>query len=99
MPTYVKDGDRADRAEDILEEMKDEIRAFEKRVMEGRAELGEVDARYHATAEDYRAVLRKLGAVWAAKERKLLSLLTELRKVIPREEWNPMFTEVLRRMS
>jgi hypothetical protein len=87
---HVTDSERRDRAEAVFEEMEGVLAEFEKRILELRKEIIEVDLRYHATAEDYRAVFPKLDATWEWRTKRMIDLLYELRKHITREEWEPL---------
>ncbi|MHC4669260.1 MAG: hypothetical protein ACYTFD_12715 [Planctomycetota bacterium] len=96
---FVEDKQRAEQAEAVLAEMRDEITAFRQRVSEVRQEMVEVDGDYDASPADYRRVFRKLDRVWRATESRLIDLRFDLKRSITREEWTALFGEVDRKMQ
>lgn len=87
----VTDPMRAEAASDTLDELGDEIKAFEKTFSKTNKELVDLYEDHEANAEQVLTVLDELNSDWEATQLRAVDLRFRLKDSLTKEEWTEAF--------
>ena len=91
---HIDEDMRRAQVADVLQEMIQELEAFEQRAAELSKGIFDVDKNYEATAEDFRAVFKKINHNWESTQRRMVALRFEMHGLMRRDEWNGLFADL-----
>ena len=91
---HIADEERQTQVSDLLTEMVEELDGFEKRAVELQKGIFDVDKVYGSTAEDFRAVFKKINRNWDETQRRMTDLRFKMRDLMKRDEWNAVFADL-----
>ena len=94
LKSYVESSERAKRAQEIVQKLSEARIATKDRVVAIRADIRALDEKYDATADEYRAHLRRLDKEWHGLQKILLDGRFQLRDLLTEQEWNAVFVRV-----
>lgn len=85
--TVVVEPARAEAAQQVLAQLRKEVKAFEKSFTKSGSQLTKSYKDHAADADQALAVLDDLNTGWAAAQQRAIDLRFELRDTLTREEW------------
>jgi hypothetical protein len=83
----VKDPERAKQAAGLIDEVEQLMHEASGEVKAHDARIRAINARYDATAEDFRAAFRDFNAKKYGNQRRFLDLQQRARTVVTADEW------------
>ena len=89
--TVIDSSDRAAAAQQVLEELRKETRAFERSFAKSGRKLNKSYRDYSSTREQALTILNDLNADWEAMQLQAIDLRFELREQMTEEEWGELF--------
>jgi hypothetical protein len=89
--TVIDSPPRAAAAQQLLKELRKEVRAFERSFAKSGRKLNKVYTDYSSTQEDALTILNDLNSDWEAGQLKAIDLRFELRDQMTEEEWGELF--------
>jgi hypothetical protein len=89
--TVIDSPARAAAAQQVLKELRQEIKAFERSFAKSGRKLNKSYKYYSSTREHALTILNDLNADWEAMQLKAIDLRFELRDQMTEEEWGELF--------
>ena len=89
--TIIDSPTRAAAAQQLLKELRKEVRAFERSFAKSGRKLNKVYKDYSSTHEDALTILNDLNSDWEAGQLRAIDLRFALRDQMTEEEWGELF--------